>query len=112
MIVEVSGPGHHDRAGRAGPVIAALTAGGLTVSVETDLRPRLADDLRALLDAGAHTVRLAGPGVHGDLAADRTPLPAHRADVVVVLRPAPEARVEVVGEGEAAARARALLPPE
>lgn len=64
MIVEVRGPGHHDRAEAAARLIAAVASHG-EVMVETTLRPRLAVDVEALLDAGAAGVTLDGPASRG-----------------------------------------------
>ena len=124
--VVICGPGHHDRAERARPVVAAIAALGLEVAVQTDLRPRLADDIRSLLDAGASFVRLEAEGMVGDLvsAAHETAgdlvSAAHETAgdlgsaaeqitpgvVVVVLRPGPLVEPEVRGDGALAGSVR------
>ena len=112
VTVELRGSGHHDRTERAIPVIEALTAAGLRCFVRTDLRPRLADDMRALIDAGAARVRLSAEGLTGDLAADDggpEPEGADECDVVVVLVPAATAEIVVVGTGPDAERTRSVL---
>ena len=102
--VVICGPGHHDRAERARPVVAAIAALGLEVAVQTDLRPRLADDIRSLLHAGASFVRLEAEGMVGDLASAAQQI---RADVVVVvLRPGPLVEPEVRGDGALAGSVR------
>ena len=120
--VLICGPGHHERTSRARPVVAAIAALGLDVAVSTDLRPRLADDVRSLLDGGASIVRLQADGIVGDLvsaagesvgdlvsAAGESvgdlvsavgEIPA--GVVVVVLRAGPRVEPEVRGEGAVA----------
>jgi hypothetical protein len=109
--VLICGPGHHERTSRARPVVAAIAALGLEVAVSTDLRPRLADDVRSLLDGGASMVRLQADGIVGDLvsaAGERVgdlvsavgEIPA--GVVVVVLRAGPRVEPEVRGEGAVA----------
>ena len=109
--VLICGPGHHERTSRARPVVAAIAALGLEVAVSTDLRPRLADDVRSLLDGGASMVRLQADGIVGDLvsAAGESvgdlvsavgEIPA--GVVVVVLRAGPRIEPEVRGEGAVA----------
>ncbi len=61
--VAVVGPGHHERAIKGAEVIAALAGAGYEVVVKSDLRPRLADDLVSLLEAGANLAILSGSGV-------------------------------------------------
>ena len=63
VVVTLSGPGHHERADAAVALLRALIELGVRVGVSTDLRPRLADDMRALLDAGAGRVLLLGGAV-------------------------------------------------
>lgn len=106
-MVVLRGPGHHDRARRAQAVISAIVAEGLDVVVTTDLRPRLADDVRALLDAGARSVRLEADGIVGDLAPQADDIP--QGPVLVVLRAGSEATTEVRGQGSDAARIRSAL---
>lgn len=116
--VVICGPGHHDRAERARPVVAAIAAIGIEVAVQTDLRPRLADDIRSLLDAGASFVRLEAEGMVGDLVSK-----AHESVgdlrsvaqqippgvVVVVLRPGPLVEPEVRGDGALAGSVREAI---
>ncbi len=64
VTVVISGPGHHDRAEAAADLIGHLRALG-RVGVHAELRPRLAADVEALLEAGAGAVRLAGSSVEG-----------------------------------------------
>ena len=61
--IEIIGTGHHERASYATEVIRRLSEAGFDVVVHTDLRPRLAADMVALLEAGAGSVRLAGFGI-------------------------------------------------
>jgi hypothetical protein len=115
--VVLRGPGHHERAERARPVIAAISTLGVEVVVSTDLRPRLADDVRGLLEAGATRVRLEADGIAGELAStgdDR----AYRASgseglgpntVLVVLKAGSATPPEVVGEGKLADSVRGVL---
>ncbi len=114
--VVISGPGHHDRAARAQPVITAVAALGLDVMVTTDLRPRLADDIRAMLDAGATSVRLEADGLVGDLTrpAEESPDRAGRRDgpaepVMIILAAGADSTVVVRGEGESAAAIRLAI---
>ncbi len=124
--VVICGPGHHDRAERARPVVAAIAAIGIEVAVQTDLRPRLADDIRSLLDAGAAFVRLEAEGMVGDLVSvahesgGEVVSAAHESVgelvsaaqqispgvVVVVLRPGPLVEPEVRGDGALAGSVR------
>jgi len=112
IVVEIRGPGHHDRAERSLPVIEAITALGHEVVVLTDLRPRLADDMRALLDAGATQIRLEGDGLAGDLIGSIEPIPP--GPVMVKLSAAATTTIDVSGESAEAAGVRAAieaLPP-
>ena len=92
-------------------MVAAIAALGLEVAVSTDLRPRLADDVRSLLDGGASIVRLQADGIVGglvsaagesvgDLVSAVGEIPA--GVVVVVLRAGPRIEPEVRGEGAVA----------
>ncbi len=65
VTVVVSGPGHHDRAEAAADLIGRLAELG-RVGVVAELRPRLAADVEALLDAGAEAVRLSGERIAGE----------------------------------------------
>jgi hypothetical protein len=109
--VEISGPGHHERAARAQQIVAAIVALGVGVVVRTDLRPRLADDIRGLLDAGAGQVRLEADGMVGDFVA--TPgADFHDAGhdrVVIVLRAGPRFPAVVTGDSDLAVRIRAAV---
>lgn len=120
--IVISGPGHHDRAERARPVIAAVAALGLEVAVATDLRPRLADDMRALLEAGSVHVRLSAEGIVGELRSAGAPTPdglgsggpgdrigAPGTAVVVVLRAGPHLDAVVRGEGDVADSVRVAV---
>lgn len=110
--VFISGPGHHERAARATSVISSISALGLEVTVATDLRPRLADDVRALLEAGASKVRLEADGIVGDFEAARGDTDRfgqddaghgrHPVPVVVILRPGPHRDPVVEGVGDIA----------
>lgn len=109
--VEISGPGHHERAARARPIVAAIAALGIEVLVRTDLRPRLADDLRSLLDAGAALVRLEADGMLGEFVAvpdsdfdNRSP-----ERVVIVLRAGPRLPPVVVGDSDLATPIRVAV---
>ena len=93
LVIEVRGPGHHDRAEAAARLIAELTALG-EVMVETTLRPRLAADVEALLASGATGVVLDGPSSSGMFRSIDSPgdlAPGSEAAVVVrlVADPAP-----------------------
>jgi hypothetical protein len=105
--VVICGPGHHDRAERARPVVAAIAAIGIEVAVQTDLRPRLADDIRSLLDAGASFVRLEAEGMVGDLVSAAQQISP--GVVVVVLRPGPLVEPEVRGDGALAGSVREAI---
>jgi hypothetical protein len=109
--VAISGPGHHERAARAGQVVAAIVALGVEVRVTTDLRPRLADDIRSLLDAGASEVRLEADGMVGDfVAAPGAELHDPPDDrVLIVLRAGPRLPAVVKGESDLAVRIRAVV---
>jgi hypothetical protein len=109
--VAISGPGHHERAARAGPIVAAIVALGVDVRVRTDLRPRLADDIRSLFDAGATEVRLEADGMVGDFIAVPGEEPPDPRDdrVVVVLRAGPRLPAVVTGESDRAVRIRAAV---
>jgi hypothetical protein len=87
LVIEVRGPGHHDRAEAAARLIASLAALG-EVMVETTLRPRLAADVEALLASGATGVVLGGPASSGVFRSTDAPAggtPEADADVVVRL---------------------------
>ncbi|ACU53633.1 hypothetical protein Afer_0681 [Acidimicrobium ferrooxidans DSM 10331] len=60
--IEVRGPGHHERSTLAARAVAVLAGAGLDVGVVVDVRPRLAADIEAQLEAGAARVVLTGPG--------------------------------------------------
>lgn len=93
VTVSVRGPGHHERTRAAAAVVRAV-APIATVAVSADLRPRLADDVAALIDAGATEVLLAGASVSavamrdGGNDADREQRHLVDANVVVRLVPA------------------------
>ena len=120
--VVISGPGHHERAARATSVIATIVALDLEVVVTTDLRPRLADDIRALLEAGASRVRLEADGIEGELqSATRDAVggsdsnavvgPDRRTGgpVIVILRPGHHLDPIVEGEGDIADAVREAI---
>ena len=107
VVVEVRGPGHHDRAERSRPVIAAIAALGHEIVVVTDLRPRLADDMRALLESGAGRVRLEADGLAGDIRSEADPIPS--GPVVVALIASATTTIEVQGESPVAAEVRAAV---
>ena len=111
VVVTLSGPGHHERADAAVILVSALHALGMRVGVSSDLRPRLADDMGALLDAGAGRVLLVGGRVtavtvHDDdteRARERRYLEG--ADVVVRLVAGPGPMLATVEESGLADRA-------
>jgi hypothetical protein len=84
LLIDVRGPGHHDRAEAAGRLLPALARLG-SVVVHSTLRPRLAADVEALLDAGADGVVLDGPASTGTFHAGATTASSIIADVVVRL---------------------------
>lgn len=59
--IEVRGPGHHERSALAAQAAEVLAGGGLEVGVVLDVRPRLAADIEAQLEAGVARVVLSGP---------------------------------------------------
>ena len=69
VVVQVTGPGHHERAECGARVVAALAGLG-RIAVSADLRPRLAGDLAALLAAGADEVLLGADTVTAVALAD------------------------------------------
>lgn len=92
-------------------MVAAIVALGVEVLVRTDLRPRLADDIRSLLDAGATQVRLEADGMVGDfIAAPGADLHDRGDDrVVIVLRAGPRVPDTVMGESDLAAKVRGIV---
>lgn len=63
IIIEIRGPGHHERSEFAGRVVKSITGTGKSVAVEADLRPRLAADISAMLEVGAQEVLLYAKGM-------------------------------------------------
>ena len=61
--IQVIASGHHERAEFATALITRLVDAGFDVWVTSDLRPRLAQDLALLLDAGAHSIHLSGSSI-------------------------------------------------
>ncbi|WP_298334774.1 hypothetical protein [Ferrimicrobium sp.] len=64
-MLEIRGPGHHERSQLAALVARVLSAQGREVWVRMDLRPRLAADIAGVLDEGASRVLLVGEGMYG-----------------------------------------------
>ncbi|WP_298211096.1 hypothetical protein [Ferrimicrobium sp.] len=64
-MLEIRGPGHHERSQLAALVVRVLSAQGHQVWVRMDLRPRLASDIAGVLDEGAARVLLVGEGMFG-----------------------------------------------
>lgn len=118
VVVTVSGGGHHDRAEVAAQVVAQLAPLGRRVVVSAGLRPRLADDLDALLAAGAEEVLLSGSSVtavavaDGGGVADRERRHLGEADILVrLVAGAAPVHVEVEGSSAPADEVRRLIPP-
>lgn len=94
-VIEVRGPGHHERSEFAGRVVNIVASLGLKVAVEADLRPRLANDLTEMLEKGAKEVLLYAKGmmakvVPGPELASRADLePLHDGDVDFIIRLVP-----------------------
>lgn len=63
IIIEVQGPGHHERSEFASKVVKSMRGIGKSVAVEADLRPRLAADISEMLDLGAQEVLLYAKGM-------------------------------------------------
>lgn len=61
--VVISGPGHHERAQYGSKITQALSRAGFEVTIEADLRPRLASDLALMIEAGAIVAVLHGSGI-------------------------------------------------
>ena len=95
LVVEIKGPGHHERSGFARSVVNAIANLGKVVAVEADLRPRLAADLTEMLGVGATEVLLYAKGmmakvVLGPEMATRSDLERlHDPDVEVIVRLVP-----------------------
>ncbi|NNN18615.1 MAG: hypothetical protein HKL84_02045 [Acidimicrobiaceae bacterium] len=106
FIVEIKGPGHHERSEYAGSVVKIISGLGKVVAVEADLRPRLAGDLAEMLELGAREVLLYAKGmmakvVLGPEVASRLDLEAlHDSEIEVIVRLVP-------GDGTV----RAVFPP-
>lgn len=94
-VIEIRGPGHHERSEFAGRVVNVLADLGVKVAVEADLRPRLAADLSEMLEMGAKEVLLYAKGmmakvVPGPELASRVDLePLHDSDVDFIVRLVP-----------------------
>jgi hypothetical protein len=94
-VIEVRGPGHHERSEFAGRVVNLISSLGFKVAVEADLRPRLAADLTEMLEQGAKEVLLYASGmmakvVPGPELASRADLePLHDDDVDFIVRLVP-----------------------
>lgn len=116
FIVEVKGPGHHERSEFAGAVVKAISDAGKIVAVEADLRPRLANDLAEMLNVGAKEVLLYAKGmmakvVLGPDVATRSDLETlHDSGIEVIVRlvPGDEPVRAVVGSSQDAMLAAAL----
>ncbi len=105
--IDVRGPGHHDRAEVAASLIPGLCRLG-SVVVESTLRPRLAADVEALLDAGATGVVLDGPASRGSFRAGHDAAESTEPDIVVrLIADSGPCRAEIV-EGHAEVRAAAV----
>lgn len=117
FIVEVKGPGHHERSEFAGSVVKVLSESGRVVAVEADLRPRLAKDLSEMLQVGAREVLLYAEGmlakvVLGPQVAVRSDLePLHDQDIEVIVRlvPGDEPVRAVIDSSQDKALAQAVL---
>lgn len=103
LILEIRGPGHHERAGFARQIVEAVAGKGMKVAVEADLRPRLASDLAEMLGGGAVEVLLYASNmiakvVAGPEMANRNDLaPLHEPNLDVIVRLVPsDGRVRVV----------------
>ncbi len=110
LVVEVRGGGHHDRAEAAAALIPGLCELG-SVVVESTLRPRLAADVEALLDAGATGVTLDGPTSTGHFRTGRDAPTLIASDIVVrLVADTGPCRAEIVaGDAEVRAAAAAVL---
>ena len=86
VTVEVRGPGHHERSELAARLVAVLARASLRCEVRLDVRPRLAADIEAQLDAGASSVLLRGSRFWARATAQAAPPEPSDVDVVVVLR--------------------------
>lgn len=64
-MLEIRGPGHHERSELAALVTRVLTSHGRQLWVRMDVRPRLAADIVGVLDQGASRVLLSGDGLYG-----------------------------------------------
>ena len=64
-MLEIRGPGHHERSELAALVTRVLASSGRQLWVGMDIRPRLAADIAGVLDQGASRVLLSGEGLHG-----------------------------------------------
>jgi hypothetical protein len=108
--IDVSGPGHHDRAQVAALLIPHLCRLG-SVVVESTLRPRLAADVEALLDAGATGVVLDGPASRGSFRAGHDAAESSKPDIVVrLVADSGPCRAEIVAaDGEVRAAAEAVI---
>lgn len=110
-VIEVRGPGHHERSEFAGRVVNVLSSLGVKVAVEADLRPRLAADLTEMLEQGAKEVLLYAKGmmakvVPGPELASRADLePLHDSDIDFVVRLVPS-------DGAVRARIVSVASPE
>ncbi len=106
LVVEIKGPGHHERSEFARSVVNAIANLGKVVAVEADLRPRLAADLTEMLGVGAKEVLLYAKGmmakvVLGPEMATRSDLERlHDPDVEVIVRLVPSDGVARASIGE------------
>ncbi|MEX6428332.1 MULTISPECIES: hypothetical protein [Ferrimicrobium] len=69
-MLEIRGPGHHERSELAAVVTRVLASVGREVWVRMDIRPRLAADISTVLDEGASKVLLVGQGLYGVASSD------------------------------------------
>ena len=110
LVIDVRGPGHHDRAELAASLIPGLCPLG-SVVVESTLRPRLAADVEALLRAGATGVVLDGPASRGSFRAGHDAAEPTEPDIVVrLIADSGPCRVEIVaGDTEVRAAVEAVI---
>jgi hypothetical protein len=64
-MLEIRGPGHHERSELAATVARVLSSFDRQLWVKMDIRPRLAADIVGVLSEGVSQVLLAGEGLYG-----------------------------------------------